>query len=176
MSPPFPASTAPRPPSEARRRRRRRRLRRLGSLILGLAVVSFLAARYRLIWVVGDSMLPTFHSGQVIVVDTWTYRRSGPIRGDVVVARHHDEWVVKRVVGLPGETVEVRNGHVEVEGVSLEVEHPSTNGLLNIRGARLMDQRFAILGDNRGGDPSTFVHAVVGPEQLLGKVILPGSR
>lgn len=179
MSPPFPPTHSARPPSDSRRRQKRatRRIGRLLGLLAVLAVVSALALRFRLVWVVGDSMLPTYRSGDLIVVDTWAYRSGGPVRGDVVVARHHDGWVVKRVVGLPGESVEVREGRVEVQGVRLDVEPDvepdGTPGPLNIGAARLLEQRFAILGDNRGGDPATFIHAVVGPDQLLGKVVLP---
>lgn len=161
-------------PSNLRRKRTARRARRLLGLLLGLAVVSFLATRFRLIWVVGDSMLPTHHSGDLLIVDTWAYRADGPLRGDVVVARHHDEWVVKRVVGLPGESVEVSGGQVKVRGVLLDIEPARASGALNIGAARLLEHRFAILGDNRDGDPETFVHAVVGPDQLLGKVVIPG--
>lgn len=176
MSLPSPIGAALTPPSERRRQRRTRRLRRIVGLILLLTAASLLAARYRLVWVVGDSMEPTFHSGDVIVVDKWAYRRREPGRGDVVVARHHDEWVIKRVVGLPGETVEVRDGHVEVDGTTVPMNHTLTPGPLNIGSARLLAHRFAILGDNRGVDPGLFIHAVVGPEHLLGKVVLPGAR
>lgn len=121
-------------------------------------------------------MQPTFHSGDVLVVDCWAYRRHEPRRGDVVVARHHEDWVIKRVVGLPGETVEVREGRVEVDGVPLGTTHGVEPGPLHIGSARLLAHRFAILGDNRGVAPGTFIHAVVGPEQMLGKVVLPGPR
>ncbi len=164
------------PHSELRQARRAGRLRRVAGLVMVLGVALLLGMRYRLVWVVGDSMVPTFQSGDLIVVDRWAYHRREPGRGDVVVARHHGEWVLKRVVGLPGESVEVREGQVEVDGSPLDPDHPVTSGSLNIGSARLLSHRFAILGDNRGVDPGSFIHAVVGPEQLLGRVVLPGPR
>ncbi|MBL9176280.1 MAG: signal peptidase I [Verrucomicrobiales bacterium] len=160
-------------PSDHRRRRRRARLALLALLFLGICG---LASRYRLVWVVGNSMLPTFRSGDLLLVDRWAYRRREPARGEVVVASHHGEWVIKRVVGLPGETVEVHEGRVEIDGTPLESGPTSETGHLNIASARLLSHRFAILGDNRAIDPASFIHAVVGPEQLLGRVVLPAGR
>ncbi|MFO1460793.1 MAG: signal peptidase I [Verrucomicrobiota bacterium] len=160
-------------PSDPRRRRRRFRIAVLTLVFLG---VCGLASRYRLVWVVGNSMLPTFRSGDLLLVDRWAYRHREPDRGEVVVASHHGEWVIKRVVGLPGETVEVHEGRVEIDGSPLETGSSSPSGSLNIASARLLSHRFAILGDNRAIDPASFIHAVVGPEQLLGRVVLPAGR
>lgn len=163
----------PSPSSNLRRRRRRARWALLALVFLGICG---LASRYRLVWVVGNSMLPTFQSGDLLLVDRWAYRHGEPSRGDVVVASHHGEWVIKRVVGLPGETVEVHQGRVEIDGTPLEDGSSRSAGNLNIASARLLSHRFAILGDNRAIDPASFIHAVVGPEQLLGRVVLPTGR
>lgn len=127
--------------------------------------------RYRLVWVVGDSMLPTYRSGDLLVVDKWAYLSDRPNRGDVVVALHHGGWIVKRIVGLPREVVEVRNGQVTVDGSRLPLEHAVELGFLDIAPGRLLADRYAILGDNRGVEPSAFLHAVVSPNQMLGKVV-----
>lgn len=164
------------PPSRPSDPRRRRRLTRWAVIAWVFLGICGLASRYRLVWVVGNSMLPTFQSGDLLLVDRWAYRHSEPSRGDVVVASHHGEWVIKRVVGLPGETVEVHQGRVEIDGAPLEAIPIRRAGNLNIASARLLSHRFAILGDNRAIDPASFIHAVVGPEQLLGRVVLPAGR
>lgn len=173
MDQPSHPTRAPSRPSDHRRRRRRTRWVVLALVFLGICG---LASRYRLVWVVGNSMLPTFQSGDLLLVDRWAYRQSEPSRGDVVVASHHGEWVIKRVVGLPGETVEVHAGRVEIDGTPVEAASSRSAGNLNIASARLLSHRFAILGDNRAIDPASFIHAVVGPEQLLGRVVLPVRR
>ena len=52
--------------------------------------------------VVGNSMLPTFRSGDLLLVDRWAYRHREPDRGEVVVASHHGEWVIKAGGRAPG--------------------------------------------------------------------------
>jgi type IV secretory pathway protease TraF len=89
----------------------------------------------------------------------------------VVVALYHGGWIVKRVVGLPTEIVEVRHGRVTVDGSRLPLDHPVELGFLDIAPGRLLADRYAILGDNRGVEPSAFLHAVVSPSQMLGKVV-----
>ena len=154
-----------------RRRWRRRWTGFASALLLVVLGVMSLSLRYRLVWVAGDSMLPTYRSGDLLVVDKWAYRSHGPNRGDVVVARYHGGWIVKRVVGLPSEIIEVRHGQVTVDGSRVPLEHAVELGFLDIAPGRLLADRYAILGDNRGVEPSAFLHAVVSPSQMLGKVV-----
>lgn len=134
-------------------------------------VLGFLAARFRLVWVVGDSMRPTYRPGDVLVVDRWSYRRRAPGRWEVVVAAHHGDWVVKRVVGLPGDSVGVRNGHVQLNGDRVLEPQSIEPGILDIEPGRLLGERYAILGDNRGIPEDSFVHAVVHRHQIVGRVV-----
>ncbi len=80
--------------------------------------------------VVGDSMLPALRSGDVLFVHRGTYDHSEPTRGDIVVARYRSEWIVKRVVGLPGESVEVIEGAVQVNGSPVSANHAVVPGRL----------------------------------------------
>ncbi|MCE2405677.1 MAG: signal peptidase I [Dehalococcoidia bacterium] len=84
----------------------------------------------------GDSMLPNFDTDQYVLVRRLG-RDRGPNRGDVVVFRHHlrpGMTLLKRVVGLPGDRVQVRSGRVYVDGRVLDepylpsVPHPSDSG------------------------------------------------
>src|SRR3990167_10287745 len=63
----------------------------------------------------GDSMVPNFHSGDYLIVDEISYRFSDVKRGDVVVLKYPldaSQRFIKRVVGLPGETLDIKNGKV----------------------------------------------------------------
>lgn len=166
-------TTSPPPLRFSERRRSRPRQDRLFIRMLGVIALAALLTswRYRLVWVVGESMEPTYRTGDLLVVDKRAYLRSAPSRDDVIVARYHDELVVKRVVGLPGEQVEVRSGRVQVNGVVQAASYDVQLGLLDIAPGRLLSDRYAILGDNRGIAPSSFVHAVVAPEQIVGRVV-----
>src|SRR5579863_1112968 len=85
-----------------------------------LALVIVLPIRYFLFQpfvVKGDSMLPNFHSGDYLIVDEISYKMTGLQRGDVIVFDYPNDVTqrfIKRVIGLPGETVAFDNGKVEV--------------------------------------------------------------
>lgn len=105
-----------------------------------------------------------------MVVDKFAYRHQSPSRGDLVVARYRGELLVKRVMGLPGERIEVRHGLVEIDGVRPVANFEVEPGWLDIAPGILMNDRYAILGDNRSIDASSFIHAVVSSSQIVGKV------
>ncbi len=69
----------------------------------------------------GESMVNTFHPSEYLVVDQLSYRREDPERGDVVIFKYPLDpsvYFVKRVVGMPGETVRIVNRVVTVQGAS----------------------------------------------------------
>lgn len=149
---------------------------RLVLLAAGLAVLLLLHAQFRLALVVGDSMLPGLRTGDLLVLDKRAYRAAAPRRGDVVVARHGRELIVKRVVGLPGEEVALKLGRLYINGLPLAERQPVQPGFLSISPGRLLSSKFALLGDNRDVGVYQAVHAVVAKDQIVGKVIWPRHR
>lgn len=138
-----------------------RLLKDIMELLVGGAVAVFLA--FVLVFsvgmrtsVIGDSMEPALHNGQEILMNRILYRISTPKRGDVIVflpnGNQNTHFYVKRVVGLPGETVQIRDGSVYIDGAFLEeselfdkIADPgiAQNELL------LEGDEFFVLGDNR---------------------------
>lgn len=107
----------------------------------------------------GDSMVPTFHDGDYLLIDELTYRLRDPQRGEVVVFHYpKDEslFFIKRIIGLPGERVRIENGSVTIingehpAGLVLEESYlPSevqTNGGEEVT---LGESQYLVLGDNR---------------------------
>ncbi len=101
----------------------------------------------------GASMEPTFSTSERVIVDRVTMLLGGPARGDVVVldSPRKDELLIKRVIGLPGETVAVQAGRVTINGTRLEepyvlefCTYPSCNGTWE-----LGPDEYFVLGDNR---------------------------
>lgn len=138
-----------------------RLLKDVVELLVGGAVAVFLA--FVLVFsagmrtsVIGDSMEPVLYNGQEILMNRIIYRISMPKRGDVVVflpnGNQNSHYYVKRVVGLPGETVQIRDGNVYIDGMILaeddrfdKIVDPgiAQNELL------LASDEFFVLGDNR---------------------------
>ena len=135
----------------------------------GLAAICFLAlvrAHYQLGVTVGESMLPTLRSGDLLIIHRTAYRRSEPERGDIVVARYQGKPIVKRVIALPGEDVEVRLGRVYVNDLPLAENSPIIAGDLDISRGKLFSGKVALLGDNR----LVSIHAVISKDQIVGRV------
>lgn len=106
--------------------------------------------------VIGDSMEPALYNGQKILMNRIIYRLSTPKRGDVIVflpnGNQNSHYYVKRVVGLPGETVQIREGRVYIDGVLLE-EPEELDKMIDAGIAQneltLAVDEFFVLGDNR---------------------------
>ena len=136
-----------------------------------LALLLWAHCHYRLALVVGESMRPGLKTGDLLLIDKRAYANSDPRRGDVVLARHEHDLIIKRVVGLPGEEVALHLGHLQINGVPLAEEQKMEPGRLEILPGRLFPGRFALLGDNRAVGPFQIVHAVVKKDQVIGKVV-----
>jgi signal peptidase I len=142
--------------------------------VLGAGVIFTLGAwsrHYKLAVVVGESMLPTLRPGDVLIVDRQAYRRLQPDRGDVVVARYGTDWVVKRIVGLPGEEVEVKRGGLFIDGVEQPENYSVAPGLMEVAKGRLLEGDYATLGDNRSVPAVLAIHPILLRQEVLGKVI-----
>jgi signal peptidase I len=110
-----------------------------------------------------------------MIVDRRAYEQSLPDRDDIVVARYGKDWVVKRIVGLPGEEVEVKKGKLFIDGALLAENHPLQPGSLDVAKGRLLEGDFATLGDNRTIPAILAVHPIVSRSEMLGKVIFARS-
>jgi len=119
----------------------------------------------------GESMEPGLRSGDLVLVDRQAYRTTEPRRGDIVVARKGNELIVKRVVGLPGEEVELLQGKLQINRRPLAETYAVEPGWLNVRSGRLLADRYALLGDNRSVSSAVSVHAVVAKDEIVGRVI-----
>jgi len=117
-----------------------------------LALVIFMAIRtiaYNF-EVSGQSMEPNLHHGQFVMISKIAYWFDEPGRGDIVVyysdrVQHH---VIHRIVGLPGETIAVRNGRVYINGQVLD-EPYIQDGSRTIPAQHVPDNKYYIVGDNR---------------------------
>jgi signal peptidase I len=141
------------------------------ALSLALIVHLFLA---QATVVFGQSMEPNLSAYQRLIIDKLSYHFHPPARNDIVVIDlpGMDEMLVKRVVGLPGETVELRNGMVLIDGHPLEETFPHELSLQNMPPLRLGALEYFVLGDNRGNSNDSRSFGAVKREYIVGRVWL----
>jgi signal peptidase I len=144
------------------------------TLILSVVLfvsINMISARIR---VDGDSMVPTLVSGEYVIVSRLTYRVGSPERGDIIVfhyPRNPEEEYIKRVIGLPGDQVEVKNGSVYVNGEKLDESYLTvkTNylGMWSIPSGQLF-----VLGDNRNNSSDSHDWGTVPMDYVIGKALV----
>jgi signal peptidase I len=137
--------------------------------LLGLSVA--LRMHFELALTSGNSMAPTLESGDLLLVERSFYQKADPHRGDVVLARLRGELITKRVVGLPHEEVELKQGTLYINGLPFLESHPMCMGPLDIGKGMLCAGRYALLGDNRDVPITLLVHGVVPKEDIVGKIV-----
>lgn len=138
------------------------------AVIIALVINLFLAQATQ---VLGQSMEPNLHSTQRVVVEKVTYRFfHGPRRGDIVVIDlpGQTEMLIKRVVGLPGESVEVRNGQVYIDGEQLDEPWTVRPGGGNYGPQTIPPLRVFVMGDNRGASNDSRSFGPVAIEHVVG--------
>jgi signal peptidase I len=146
-------------------------------IIAALALIIFFAARSTLqgYEVFQSSMEPNFHEGQRVMVLKAAYWFGGPQRGDVVVFRAADgtdeEWI-KRVIGLPGDTVEIVHGVVYVNGSQLD--EPYVKAPFNYSMSKMVvpADSYFFLGDNRDVSNDSHRGWLMSRDALIGKAWL----
>jgi signal peptidase I len=121
------------------------------SLILGALLAMALQVVIQPTIVYGQSMEPSLHDYERVILDKVSYRIGTPARGDIVVFPVKGEPLplIKRVIGLPGETVEVRDGRVLVNGVVLREPYVSGPTVGNMAPVRVPADTVFVMGDNR---------------------------
>jgi signal peptidase I len=119
------------------------------ALLIAIAINLFLAQATQ---VQGQSMEPNLHTAQRLVVEKVTYRFHGPRRGDIVVIDIPDagpELLIKRVIGLPGETIASQGGQVTVNGEPIEEPYVYNPGGRDIPEQVVPPLHVFVMGDNR---------------------------
>ncbi|MBU4285123.1 signal peptidase I [Patescibacteria group bacterium] len=153
-------------------------------VIISLAII--IPIRYFLIqpfFVNGASMEPNFQDGDYLIVDEISYRFDAPERGDVVIFRYPldpSQFFIKRVIGLPGESIKVEDGKIFINGKALDeseyLEDIDTVGSVEIK---LAEDEYFVLGDNRQASSDSRKWGEVDKKFIIGRAWLrawPFSR
>lgn len=128
----------------------------------------------------GSSMSPTFENGQYLIVDEISYRLENPQRDDVIVFKYPNDpskFFIKRIIGLPNETVDIKGNTVTVtnkshpEGLVLNQSFVENIGD-NDTHFELKDNEYFVMGDNRSASSDSRYWGAVPKDLLIGKVFL----
>ena len=144
-------------------------------------------------FVQGASMEPNFENGQYLIVNELGYKKTDlkiavvkPFkdisRGDVMIFRYPKnpkQYFIKRIIGLPGEEIEIKNGKVYIhnkenlEGFRLEENYLSRTLLTEGEGKhKLEDDEYFVMGDNRSHSSDSRMWGPINEDDIIGKVLL----
>ncbi|NLE43780.1 MAG: signal peptidase I [Chloroflexi bacterium] len=141
------------------------------TILLALIIFLILNTATGRFQVRGSSMEPNLHDGQYLVISKLTYWFQSPTRGDVVVFHpptHMEEDYIKRIIGLPGETVEIRIGQVWIDGLPLVEPYITDLGSYSGSWTLATDEYF-VLGDNRRNSDDSHRWGVLPRDNIVGK-------
>jgi signal peptidase I len=153
--------------------------------VMAISLAIIIPVRYFLIqpfYVKGASMEPNFYDHEYLIIDELSYRFHQPQRGDIVVFRYPNDpkqFFIKRVIGLPGETVEIAGGQVKIyneknpNGMVLD-EHSylDQDFTSTTRTVTLKSDEYFVLGDNRIASLDSRYFGPVNQSYIVGRVWL----
>lgn len=122
----------------------------------------------------GQSMEDTLYNNNVVILNKLDYKLNDIKRFDVVVLKYNEEKLIKRVIGLPGEHVEYKDGNLYIDGFLIEDTYGKTGtddfkletlGYLNIPG-----DMYFVVGDNRNNSADSRILGLIKKEDILGSV------
>jgi signal peptidase I len=133
--------------------------------------INALSARVR---VDGFSMIPTLKNGEYILINRLAYKTGQPERGDIIVfslPADNGQDLIKRVIGLPGETVQIDNGSVTINGVKLQETYIAQDPLY-FGEWTVPEGSLFVLGDNRNDSRDSHQWGLLPLENVIGKSVL----
>lgn len=143
-------------------------------LALTFAVITYVGQRTQ---VNGESMYPTLYDGDNLIVDKLSYRFHEPERFDIIVFPYQYKektYYIKRVIGLPGETVQIIDGYVYIDGKELDENYGREvmrDAVLASEKITLGEDEYFVLGDNRNASEDSRFPDVgnIKREDIIGK-------
>lgn len=148
------------------------------AIVLGWLVIKYAVDKTIMI---GDSMSTTFSDKDVLIVNKLAYRKNIPERFDVIVfnqsSSEHSFWTIRRVIGIPGDRIQIKEGKVYINGEMLEekinVEDMRLSGVAENE-IELFENEFFVLGDNRNNSEDSRFSSVglISYNDIIGEVVL----
>jgi len=143
------------------------------TVVIAAAVFALLRLTVQSYTVVMSSMEPNFQQGDCIMVSKVSYHSSGPQRGDVIIFNPPFDSqfpFIKRVIGLPGEIVEIKDGKVSINGTTLEEdEYIAAQPNYTMSATQVPENEYFVLGDNRNNSTDSSQGWTVPRNNIIGR-------
>ncbi len=128
----------------------------------------------------GESMHPTFESADYLIVDELTYHFQAPKRGDVIVFRYPNDpkvFYIKRIVGLPGETVSIDHGKVSIKKtdgttITLDESYVVDEDATYTQNSSIGPDQYFVMGDNRPKSSDSRVWGLLPRKNIIGRAFI----
>ena len=180
-----PPGREPPPPARATKERRQvsgtRNLIEWAVIIVGALLVAFVVKTFlvQAFYIPSGSMLPTLQEQDRVLVNKLSYDLHGVERGDIIVFEGPEQGsgevkdLIKRVIGLPGETVEAHDGKVFVDG--REIAEPYLgDGITTgpLEPTKVPPNHYWVMGDNRGNSKDSRFFGAIDESLIIGKAFV----
>lgn len=135
----------------------------------------------------GSSMEPNYHSGDYLIIDELSYKLKDPSRGEVIVFKYPldtTQKYIKRIIGLPGETIDINNGYISLTEPNGTVKQLDENAYINSAtrqawhnninyGPRLLGTgEYFVMGDNRNYSSDSRIWGILPEKDIIGRVMV----
>ncbi len=132
-------------------------------------IVNVVIGRFRIEQV---SMQPTLHEGEYVIVEKVSYLLHPPERGDIIVFKHPGEDLIKRVIGLPGDTLEIQGGRVHINGSVLTEPYLTEPIRSTLPAQKIEAGRYFVMGDNRNNSSDSRAFGAIPAGDIIGRAAI----
>ncbi|WP_367288084.1 signal peptidase I [Laspinema palackyanum] len=149
----------------------------IASLVVSFAMLSLQRSVIETRYIPSGAMIPTLQIDDRLIIDKITYKFNAPERGDVIIfsptqtlqEQNFKDDFIKRLIGLPGETVEVSNGQVKINNQPLEEPYIAEPPTYQYGPVTIPENNYLVLGDNRNNSYDSHYWGFVPKENIVGK-------
>ena len=151
----------------------------LDFLLIIIAVLLIRTFIFTPIKVEQNSMNPTLYPNDIMILNKIGYRINGLNRFDIVVIKHNNDYLIKRVIGLPNETLEYKDNKLYIDGGEIKenfITNPTNDYTLD---DKIPKDSYFLIGDNRNNSIDSRTFGAISKREILGKtrlIIFPFDR